>query len=84
MNIRQLCLKAGRVTLISNAYLNVKIIVKGMGPFWEAITDVMIDSIYLSSKPTAEKIIQALRPEEFRPKRSNCCDLAPSLLEIMF
>ena len=62
-NIRQLCLKCGKIILLSNSYLSVKSIVNGMGPFWTTVTSDMIDSIFLTSKPTAEKVIKALQPE---------------------
>ena len=67
-NIYQLMLKAGNVALIRNSNYAIKKIVDGMGMFWTKISKKMFISLYLVTKPTPEKIIDAIDSDYSSPK----------------
>ena len=61
-------LKAGNVALIRNSNYAIKKIVDGMGMFWTKISKKMFISLYLVTKPTPEKIIDAIDSDYSSPK----------------
>ncbi|XP_057293371.1 uncharacterized protein LOC130621994 [Hydractinia symbiolongicarpus] len=67
-NVLALCLKAANTALINRPYLPMKYIVKGMGSFWQKLSESMIDSLYSTCTPTAESLIEQIFFNETCPQ----------------
>ena len=70
-NIMPLMEKAARVALIRKPFFSVKILVEGMGSFWNKVTSDMFESIYSCSIPKAENVIEKLIANESCPRDQN-------------
>ena len=67
-NIKTLCLKAAKISLIRLPSYSMKEIRVGMGDFWNNINAKMIDAIYACTMPTSDRLIACM---EFAEKSAS-------------
>lgn len=69
-NIIDLCKQSGKIALIKNPRFAMQSLIKGMGTFWNKISDEQIDALYFSASPKPENIIKNLITNETTKQES--------------
>ena len=67
-NLPELIKKAAKMALIKQPCFNLQALVQGMGKFWNSVTGDMLQSLYVTTIPTAKKIVECVESNEKGPQ----------------